>query len=59
MQGRERGIGVFLCAGEATDEDELEALACGRLVGAVQEGGDLAFGAGDAAGVEMPETGGL
>ena len=59
LQRGQGGIGVFLLAGEAADEDELEALACGGLVSAVQEGGDLAFGAGDAAGVEVPETGRL
>ena len=57
LQRGQGGIGVFLFSGEAADEDELEALACGRLVSAVQQGRDLAFGPGDAAGIEVPEAG--
>ena len=57
IQRGQRGVGVFLRAGQTADEDEMEAFAGGRLGCAVQERRDLPFGAGYAAGVELPETG--
>ena len=57
FQRGKRGVCVFLRAGQPADEDELDALACRRLGCAVHQRGDLPFGAGDAAGIELPEIG--
>ena len=57
IQRGKRGVCVFLLAGQAANEDELDALAGRRLGCAVHQRGDLPFGAGDAAGIELPEIG--